>query len=206
MRAAISPNERTSTLLGRPSDRPEALRADQRAVHDQIGVAADGRGEMRVAAQIEPEMAVVLGRVLGLRLTAQHHLVDELLVLGAAHARQDAVEIGRPHRLTLGELDVERRHELAQRLDLFRRWLVVHAIDQRHAGALQRLGRRDVGENHEFLDQPVRVEAWRSDDAVDRAVGLQNDLALWQVEIERLALVAFALYRAIGRIKRLDHA
>ncbi len=41
--------------------RAELERADQAAMHDQIGVAADRRGEMRVAAQVEAEMAVVLG-------------------------------------------------------------------------------------------------------------------------------------------------
>ena len=48
--------------------------------------------------------------------------------------------------------------------------LVVHAVDQRHARPFQRLGRRDVGEDHELLDQPVGVEPLRRDDAVDRAV------------------------------------
>ena len=96
-------------------------------------------------------------------------------------------------RLALGERDVERGEEFAQRFDLLRRGLVVHAIDQRHARALQRLGRRHVGEDHELLDQPVRVEPLRHDDAVDRAVGLEQDLALGQIEIERLALVARAL-------------
>ncbi len=43
---------------------------------DEIGVAADGRGEMRIAAQVETEMAVVLMAVFGLRLGAQDHLVD----------------------------------------------------------------------------------------------------------------------------------
>ena len=61
--------------------RPELQRADQGPVHDQVGVAADRRGEMRVAAQREPEVPVVLGRIFGLRLGAQHHLVHQLLVL-----------------------------------------------------------------------------------------------------------------------------
>ena len=46
----------------------ELQRADQRAMHDQVGIAADRRGEVRVAAQVEAEMAVVLGGVFGLRL------------------------------------------------------------------------------------------------------------------------------------------
>ena len=57
----------------------EVQRADQRAMDDEIGVAADRRGEMRVAAQIEAEMAVILVGVFGLRLRAQHHLVDQRL-------------------------------------------------------------------------------------------------------------------------------
>jgi len=55
--------------------------AYQAAMHDQVSVAADRRGEMRVAAQVQSEVAVVLRRILGLRLRAQHHLVDELLVV-----------------------------------------------------------------------------------------------------------------------------
>ena len=110
-----------------------------------------------------------------------------------------------PHHLALGEADVERGEKFAQRLDLLRARLVVHAIDQRHARALQRLGRRHIGEDHELLDQPVRVEPRRGDHAIDRAVGLQQDLALGQVEVERLALGALALDGRVGRIERLDH-
>ena len=64
----------------------ELLRADQGAMHDQVGVAADRRGEMRVAAQVEAEMAVILGRIFGLRLRAQHDLVDELFDVAAFDA------------------------------------------------------------------------------------------------------------------------
>ena len=81
----------------------ELERADQPAMHDQIGVAADRRGEMRVAAQIEAEVAVILGGVFGLRLAAQHHFVDQLLGVAALHARQHAVEGFRPQRAGFGE-------------------------------------------------------------------------------------------------------
>ena len=58
--------------------RAQPERADQRAVHQQVGVAADRRGEMRVAAQVQAEVAEVVGGVDGLRLRAQHDLVDEI--------------------------------------------------------------------------------------------------------------------------------
>ena len=68
---------RADLLVGQPAG-AQAERADQRAVHDQVGVAADRRGEMRVAAQVQAEVAEVLGGVDRLRLRAQHHLVDEV--------------------------------------------------------------------------------------------------------------------------------
>ena len=47
-------------------------------MHDEIGIAADRRGEMGVAAQIETEVPIVLGRIFCLRLGAQHHLIYQL--------------------------------------------------------------------------------------------------------------------------------
>ena len=64
------------------------------------------------------------------------------------------------------------------------------AVDQRLALLLQRFGGGHVGLDHHFLDQLVRIEAWRHDDAVDRAIGFEHDLALRQVEFQRLAAVA----------------
>ena len=54
----------------------------------------------------------------------------------------------------------------------------------------QRLRGGDVGEDHELLDQPVRVEPLPEREGFDRAVVGQHDPAFWQVEIERLARFA----------------
>ena len=43
-------------------------RGDQRAVDDEVGVATDRRGEVRIAIEVEAEMAVVLVRIFGLGL------------------------------------------------------------------------------------------------------------------------------------------
>ena len=56
---------------------------------------------MGVAAQIEAEMAVVLVAVFGLRLGAQHHLVDQRLDRLALHPAQNAVEMGRADAIAL---------------------------------------------------------------------------------------------------------
>src|SRR5947209_5166585 len=62
--------ERGDVLLRRQSAVAELQGADEAAVDDEVGVTADGRGEMGVAAQVEAEMPVVLGGIFGLRLRA----------------------------------------------------------------------------------------------------------------------------------------
>ena len=55
-------------------------------------------------------------------------------------------------------------------MHLLQRRLVMHAVDQRQRLLLQRLGRGDIGEDHELLDQPVRVQPLGHDDAIDGAI------------------------------------
>src|SRR3546814_6157585 len=45
-------------VIGQPA-RPQPERLHQRAVDDEIGIAPDRRGEMRVTAEREPKMAVI---------------------------------------------------------------------------------------------------------------------------------------------------
>ena len=77
--------------------------------------------------------------------------------------------------------------EGAKRREFVLRRRGVPAIHHRLVQAFQFLGGRNVGEDHELLDQPVAVEArpWR--DAAYDALVVQHDTALRQVEIERAA-------------------
>ena len=70
--------------------------------------------------------------------------------------------------------------------DLLHPRLVVHAIDQGRTRAFQRLGGSDIGEDHELLDQPVRLQSFGRDHAIDGAVGFEQNFAFRQIEIERL--------------------
>ena len=102
-----------------PSGRPpgaELQGAHQRAMDDQVGVAADRRGEMGVAAEVEAEMADVLRAVFGLRLGAQHHLVQQGPVLALADMLEEPVELRRPQVAALGQRHLDRLEEVAQRL------------------------------------------------------------------------------------------
>ena len=64
------------------------------------------------------------------------------------------------------------------------------AVEQAQALRLQRLGGGDVGEDHEVLDQPVGVEALAEGDGKHLAVVGEDDAALGEVEVQRLAQVA----------------
>src|SRR5207245_10722614 len=65
--------ERSRVLLLRQAAVAEPYRANEAAVDDEVGIAADRRGEMRIAAQIQAEMPVIFRRIFGLRLRAQHN-------------------------------------------------------------------------------------------------------------------------------------
>ena len=203
IRPAVSSSRASSDGVMPSLPRPSA--ADQRAMDDEVGVAADRRGEMRVAPQIEAEMADIVRRIFGLALRAQHHLVDQLLVVGALDALQDLVELRGPQLRAAGQRQADGLQELAQRFLLGERGPVVDAVDQPLPLGLQRFGRCDIGLDHEFFDELVRVEPVGHDDAVDRAVGLEQDLALGQVELERLARIAAALQHLVGGPQRLQH-
>ena len=153
---------------------------------------------MRVAAQIQAEMAVILMRIFRLRLRAQNDLIDDILVLQPFTRARMALKWAARSALALGELHADRRQKLRQRGELFARRFVMGAVDQLLPILLQRLGGGDIGEDHEFLDQPMRLESRRNDDAVEGAVGLQQNLALGQIEIERRAHIA-RVFRAPHR-------
>ena len=48
-------------------------------MHDQVGIAPDGRGEMRVRPQRQPEMSIVFRVIIGLLHGAQRRRVDQLV-------------------------------------------------------------------------------------------------------------------------------
>ena len=148
---------------------------------------------MRVAAKVQSEMAVVLRGIFGLCLAAQDDFVDQMFVFGVPNAFEDPVEMLRAHIFALGEFDANRCEEIHQRIDFLDRGLVVGPVDQLLLLFFKGLGGSDIGENHELLDQPMRVEARRRDHPVHGAIRVQQDLAFWQVEIERRTLNPFKL-------------
>ena len=162
--------------------------ADQRAMHQQIGVAADRAGEMRVARQREAEMTDIVGAVCRLRLAAQHHLVDQRRFRRAGDAAQHAVEIARMHLVAGRQRDAQPVQEVAQGLRAF----------PSDGGAwtryMQGWCRRSSSSAAATLASTMNssISRWlssRGRGATLRtaAVVVEHDLALRQIEIERAA-------------------
>src|SRR3546814_3703933 len=93
---------------------------------DEVGVAADGAGEMRVAAERQAEMAVIFGAVIGLRLGAEDLLHDLRLEIRLPDPLDDAVESGGPDHLAERDLDLGGLEINLERDQLFaaRRFLI----------------------------------------------------------------------------------
>ena len=182
---------------------------DQRAMDEQIGIAPDRRGEMGVAPKPQPEMADIGRAVGGLRLAAQHELVDERRHRTRLCPPQQSVEQLRLWRLTLGKReagDTELLEEIAQRRDLFRVGRVVDPVHAGLAARLEFLGGGDIGKDHEFLDQPVAVEPQGRDDRDRPPFGVEHDPILAKVEFERAprdASLGEGVERAIKRCHEL---
>ena len=159
---------------------------------------------MRVTPQVQAEMAVILGGVFGLGLRAQHHFVHQRFGIVSPDLRQHAIEQGGAQRAAFRERQIEGFEEFLQVMNLLERRFIVHPVNKRQRLLFKHFGGGDIGQNHKFFDQFVRIEPFRDDDAIDGAVGFQQDLALGNVEIERIALVARALDHRIGVVERLQ--
>ena len=74
----------------------------------------------------------------------------------------------------------------------------MRAVDQHLSFGFERLGSRDIGEDHALFDEAMRIEPRRHGDTVDGAVAFQQQFSLRQIEVERRTLFARARQRGIG--------
>ncbi len=169
-------------------------------MHDQVGVAADGAGEVRVHARGQAEVAQVLLVVARQLHRPQQQVRDQLLLRPAGALAQDALEVLGPHALEAGRHAVaERSHQLAELLDLERVGLLVDAEQRAGAGFGQARGHGLVGRQHELFDQAHAVEALAGAHVGHAALGVEREHGLGQVEVECAAPEA-ALAHQLGQL------
>ena len=151
-------------ILGLADRAPAPGVTGQEAVDHRIGVAANGRGEVRIVIEHEAVVTDVVRAVTGLHHGAQGHELHDILLLLALHVGEETVQALRHLRLTAlrAELIAELGDKAAQLLELLGVGHVVDAIDENlgllvpgHTAYL--FGHTAVGQEHKLLDQLVGV-------------------------------------------------
>ena len=175
-----------------------------RAMRQQVGVAANGRCEMRVLAERQPEVTDVLRLVRRLRQRADDHALEHRGVGAALHLLQELGQTLRVERALGVEQQATGREETLELENPFLVRLRVHPVEPGHLVALQESRSFDVGGDHAFLDQPVRVVARVALELGDAAVRPDEHLDLGRLEVERPALLAPLPQRPVDLVQRLE--
>ena len=174
----------------------------QHTVRDQIGIAADGRGEMQVIPGLEAVVPDALVRIACAGQAAQQQHGQDALARVVFRAAQHGLELrGVPG---LGRVDAvaERPRELREHAQFFRVRVFVHAVYGRVAALAHELRDRLVGLQHKFLDQLFALAALAVHDLYRLALLIHTDFGLRNVELERAALDA-ALVERVGQLVHL---
>ena len=155
-------------------------------MHEEIGVAADGRGEVEVVLGAQAVVAGVLRRVHGLHHRAQRQLVERALLGVSLELLEDLVErlrgeVARGHGHAVGP---EQREEHVEAILV---GVAVVPVDGRQPLLAEEAGDRLVGGQHALLDEAVAVPALAAHQAHRQPVFTQFHLLLGEIELDGAA-------------------
>ena len=131
--------------------------------------------------------------------------IDQLGVIGARCAIEQGIQVLGLQDLALGQRKARSHGRFPQGLQLFWGWFFVHPEQQRRALFDQGLGGGHICEDHEFLNQLMRVQPVTKGHRGDLTIVVQHNFAFRQVQIQRLAPGTGLFQRCVGGIKRFDH-
>ncbi|CAJ0881046.1 hypothetical protein R76727_03343 [Ralstonia mannitolilytica] len=207
LQAARLGRERTVQLHARRQRRHIARVMQDRldgTVHEQIGVAPDRTGEVRVGRVCQAEVTDVVRAVDGLLHRAQQHGLQHRRVRARGDLLHQLRIVGRLGFIAATERQAARLQEGTQRLQLFFRGARMHTVQRRVLVLLEHFGGADIGRQHALLDQPVRVVARARQDLFDLALRVADDVRLGRVEVDRATLTACLEQRLIQLVQVLQ--
>ena len=165
---------------------------------DEVGIAADGRGEVRVVDLGQAVVADVLRRVDGQLHRPQDLDADELFAGEALGLLEDALEVPRADLGRLGQGQPEIQDEVPELFEVGDAGRRVDPVDRRDLLLREPPGHGDVGGDHEFLDEPMGLVALPGRDREELAL-LIDELRLDEVEVEA-ALGQAASPQGLGQL------
>ena len=156
-------------------------------VHQQVGVATNRAGEVGVGLERQTKVPRVFRRVEGLHHGAQQHGVNLLRIRAILGSSSNLLELLGRRVLADAHTHAHGLEVVAQNVLLFQRGLVVHAEQPQLAALVNEVGATDVGRQHGFFNQLVRIIAGARHDFFDTAVVVTDDLRLCGLKVHRTA-------------------
>ena len=170
-------------------------------VHQQVGVAPNGAGEVGVSLKRQTKVTVVLGRVNGLLHGAQQHRVDLLSLRAVFGGRRNGLELARVGFVADALHHAHGLEVVAQCLELFGRGAFMNP-EQSHVFALpDEVGRTHVGRQHGFFDELVGFVARARHDLFDAPCFITNDLGFGGFKIHRAAHLTRSQQRTVDLVQ-----
>ena len=166
-------------------------------MHQQIRIAADRAGEVRVGLIRQAKVPAVGQRIDRLLHGAQQHAVDLSGIRPVFGGLGNRLKSPRPRVIRQRYMHCKRPQVATQDFKFFRRRPFMHTVQ---AGALMlahEIGSADVGRQHGLLDQPMGLGAGAWHDLLDTTVVVANDLRLGRLEIHCAAGAARGQQRAV---------
>ena len=152
---------------------------------------------MRVVSERQSEVSDV-GRLIDrLRHRPDHQRLYECALRRVAHALRDRLQVPRGHGLRYAGIDAQCFKGCREALELLILRLAVHPIERRNVRLLERLGHRDVRQNHALLDEAVRIVACAQLDGAHPLAGVDDEFGFRRIEIQRTPVAARLVERAV---------
>ena len=187
-------------------DRARRKRLAQQAMHDEVGIAADRRREVRVVTRSESVVAERRVGITRLLHRAQRDGADDALLRPSLDLFQDLLHVLRRYlaRLVRHEVQRERRQKIVQPLDLLVRRLLVHAVEERLLLLLHVLRDGLVRREHALLDHRLCERPRALDERDGLAALVELHLDFGHVEADGTALMPRLFHRVMHLAKRRE--
>ena len=199
--------ERTQTLAFLRRDMPRGKRLAQETMHEEVGVASDRRGKMRIVARRKAKVPKARRRIARLLHRTQGDGPDDALLGLSLDAIEHLLDVGGAHLAVLIDMEAqtERCEEALQTLDLLRGGRLMHAVDERLFLQLHVARHGLICREHALFDDGLADRARTLFERDGMSIGIELYLDLGQLKVNRAAPMTLGAQHLAQTAQRLKH-
>ena len=197
--------ERTQTLAFLRRDMPRGKRLAQETMHEEVGVASDRRGKMRIVARRKAKVPKARRRIARLLHRTQGDGPDDALLGLSLDAIEHLLDVGGAHLAVLIDMEAQtkRCEEALQTLDLLRGGRLMHAVDERLFLQLHVARHGLICREHALLDDGLADRARTLFERDGMSIGIELYLDLGQLKVNRAAPMTLGAQHLAQTAQRL---